>query len=87
MTSISRNSISALFALFVALALAAWSFAQTTDAQQNEHFTRSFAVSPGSTLSIENYKGAIHVAAASGNQVVVNVDKKFEYADCRAAGF
>jgi hypothetical protein len=78
MKSLHRNSILTLFAAF---ALAASGFAQTADTSKGEHFTRSFAVNPGSTLDVENYKGAIHVTAASGNQFVLNVYKKFEGSD------
>ena len=46
--------------------------------QQSDHFQKTFSVSPGASLNVENYKGAIHVAAAEGNQVVVDVQKRFE---------
>lgn len=51
------------------------------DSSQQEHFTRSFTVNPGSTLSVENYKGVIHVSGTAGNQVQVNVNKRFEGSD------
>src|SRR6185312_15527 len=50
----------------------------SVQAQEPEHFQKTFTVSPGATLNIENYKGTIHVAAAEGNQVVVDVQKRFE---------
>lgn len=62
-------------------ALAISVLAQTSAAQQEEHFVKNFAVSSGSTLVVENYKGTIHVTGGEGNQVVVTVDKKFEGSD------
>ena len=62
--------------------LAASAFAQAPAAQsQEEHFVRTFALAPAGTLVIENYKGSIHIEGTSGNQVVVNVEKKFEGSD------
>jgi hypothetical protein len=54
--------------------------AQTASAQeqQPEHFQRTFTVSPGAALNVQNYKGTIHVSASDGNQVVVDVQKRFE---------
>lgn len=54
--------------------------AQTASAQeqQPEHFQKTFTVSSGAALNVENYKGTIHVAASDGNQVVVDVQKRFE---------
>jgi len=46
--------------------------------QQSDHLQKAFTVSPGGSLNVENYKGTIHVAAAEGNQVVVDVQKRFE---------
>ncbi|HET7873079.1 MAG TPA: hypothetical protein VFL42_11250 [Terriglobales bacterium] len=51
---------------------------QSSNESQQERFQRSFAVNAGATLIVENYKGTIHVAAASGNQVTVDVQKRFE---------
>lgn len=50
----------------------------SVEAQEPEHFQKTFAVSTGATLNVENYKGTIHVTAAEGNQVVVDVQKRFE---------
>ena len=63
------------------LALAASALAQTPAAAPDEHLVRNFSVNPGSTLVVENYKGAIHVTGGEGNQVAVTVDKKFEGSD------
>lgn len=46
--------------------------------QPEEKFQRSFALNPGGTLRVENYKGTIHVTGSNTNQVVVNVVKRFE---------
>lgn len=54
--------------------------AQTASAQEQrpEHFQKTFTVSSGAALNVENYKGTIHVAASDGNQVVVDVQKYFQ---------
>jgi Putative adhesin len=49
--------------------------------QPPEHFQKTFTVSPGAALNVENYKGTIHVTAAEGNQVSVDVQKRFEGSD------
>ncbi|MGE5322943.1 MAG: DUF4097 family beta strand repeat-containing protein [Actinomycetota bacterium] len=49
--------------------------------QQAEHFQKTFTVSSGATLSVDNYKGTIHVTATDGSQVVVDVQKRFEGSD------
>ena len=61
------------------LAVVLWisAFAQTPSAQE-DHFTRSFSVSSGGTLVVENYKGTIDINGTSGNQVAVTVNKAFE---------
>ncbi|HEX7288390.1 MAG TPA: hypothetical protein VF532_19555 [Candidatus Angelobacter sp.] len=70
-----------IVAIAIMLALvAAKSWSQTAESQP-EHFQRSFTVNPGATLAVENYKGTIHVAAANGNQVTVDVQKRFEGSD------
>lgn len=74
--------LAGLFCAF--LALGGLLAAQTSPAgqeQQPEHFTRTFTVSPGATLSVENYKGTIHVTASDGNQVTVDVQKRFDGSD------
>jgi hypothetical protein len=44
----------------------------------SDHFQRSFAISQGGTLQVDNYKGTIHVTGSDGDQVVVDVTKRFE---------
>lgn len=46
--------------------------------EANEKFQRSFPLSAGGTLRVENYKGTIHVTGSSSNRVMVNVVKRFE---------
>lgn len=65
------NLALALIALTIAANAA---FAQ----QPEEKFQRSFTLNPGGTLRVENYKGTIHVTGSNGNQVIVNVVKRFE---------
>ena len=42
-----------------------------------ERFQRSFTIAQNGTLHVENYKGTIHVTGSDGNQVVVDVAKRF----------
>jgi len=77
MNTKSRISLT-LFAAM--LALATFALAQTS-APPDEHFVRNFALNPGGTLNVENYKGTIHITGGEGNQVAVTVDKKFEGSD------
>ncbi len=67
----------AIAVMLTLIATKVWS--QTPAAQSD--FQRSFTVSPGAKLVVENYKGAIHVTGTDGNQVVVDVHKKFEGSD------
>jgi hypothetical protein len=63
----------------VAFLVAPGLWGQTSNSdQQAERFQRSFALASGGTLEVDNYKGTIHVTGSDGNQVVVNVYKKFE---------
>ena len=72
---------------FPAIAVAAFLIsglaAQISSAQeqQPEHFQKTYAVSPTTTLKVENYKGTIHVTAVEGSQVAVDVNKHFEGSD------
>jgi hypothetical protein len=43
-----------------------------------DHFQRSFAIAQNGTLHVDNYKGTIHVTGGDGNQIVVDVTKRFE---------
>jgi len=57
-------------------------FGQAPDGQsQQEHFARSFALTPAGTLIVNNDKGSIHIEGTAGDQVVVNVEKKFDGSD------
>jgi hypothetical protein len=73
-------AITSLAALLIASLLLAKPLVAIDD-QQPEHFQKTFTVSPGATLSVDNYKGTIHVTAAEGAQVSVDVLKKFEGSD------
>ncbi|MGC2695450.1 MAG: DUF4097 family beta strand repeat-containing protein [Candidatus Angelobacter sp.] len=54
---------------------------QNTNTEQKEHFQRSFTITPHGALSVDNYKGTIHVNGTDGNQVMVDVTKRFEGSD------
>ena len=43
-----------------------------------DHFQRSFTIAQNGTLHVDNYKGTIHVTGSDGDQVVVDVTKRFE---------
>ena len=53
-------------------------FAQTAQEANPETFQRSFPMSSGGTLVVENRKGTIHITGSDTKQVVVNVRKVFE---------
>jgi hypothetical protein len=65
-----------------ALACAAFQLsakAQTAQASATEdHFQRSFALAPGGTLAIKNYKGLIAIEGSSQQQVTVDVAKVYD---------
>jgi len=65
----------AIAVMLTMIATKVWS--QTPSSVQTD-FQRNFTVSSGARLVVENYKGAIHVTGVEGNQVVVDVHKKFE---------
>ena len=69
--------------LVIALLAAFSLFSETSSALQAEpeHFQKTFTVAPGAVLGVENYKGTIHVTAGDGNQVMVEVQKRFEGSD------
>ena len=77
----SRSRLAGLF--FGFLAVSSLLVAQTTPGQeqQPEHFQKTFTVSPGGALNVENYKGTIHITASEGNQVTVDVQKRFQGSD------
>src|SRR5882724_4238717 len=53
----------------------------SSSGQQSERFQRSFTITSGGTLAVDNYKGTIHVTGSDTNQVVVDVHKRFEGSD------
>ena len=65
----------------VALAAVPMVRSQASGSEVTDHFQRSFAIAQNGTLHIDNYKGTIHVTGSDGNQVVVDVTKRFEGSD------
>jgi hypothetical protein len=51
---------------------------QSTGGDPSERIQRSFNISSGGTLEVDNYKGTIHITGADTNQVAVDVTKHFE---------
>lgn len=49
--------------------------------QQQESFQKTFTVTPVAALNVDNYKGTIFVTATDGNQITVDVQKKFAGTD------
>ena len=79
MNSKNNRFIVFMVAVFGIITLAAASLhSQSANSDQQERFQRSFNVSPGSTLDVDNYKGTIHVTGSDTNQVVVDVTKHFD---------
>lgn len=79
MNSKNTRTIMLLVAVFGIITLTATGLhSQSTGNEQQEHFQRSFNVSPGSTLDVDNYKGTIHITGSDTNQVVVDVTKRFD---------
>jgi hypothetical protein len=73
---------SKLYAVGFVLVLASVLLAQPSLAQQQqETFQKTFTVTPGSALNVENYKGRIYVTATDGNQVTVDGQKRFTGSD------
>lgn len=70
-----RNQTLGLLAAFAILAAP---FASKAQAQpSDEKLQRSFAVSSGSNLRVENYKGTIHITGSDTSQVSVTALKRF----------
>lgn len=68
-----------LIALTGLLALAPLVRSQASGSNQTpEHFQRSFVIAQNGTLHVDNYKGTIHIIGSDGNQVVVDVTKRFD---------
>ncbi|HLW53562.1 MAG TPA: hypothetical protein VKW06_12035 [Candidatus Angelobacter sp.] len=66
-----------LIALLVLAASSVPARLAAQDQPGEEKIQRSFPVSTGAQLRVENYKGTIHVTAADTNQVTVNAVKRF----------
>jgi Putative adhesin len=79
MNSENKRTIVFLVAIFGIIALAAPGLrSQSASSEQPERFQRSFSISPGGTLDVDNYKGTIHVTGSDTNQVMVDVTKRFD---------
>lgn len=78
MSSQNKKAIAYIIAIGALIALTVTSLrSQTPNNDQAEHFQRSFNLSNGGTLNVENYKGTIHVVGSDTNQVSVDVNKHF----------
>jgi hypothetical protein len=51
---------------------------QSTSSDPSAHFQKTFSITPGGTLEVNNYKGTIHVTGSDTNQVAIDVNKHFE---------
>jgi hypothetical protein len=78
MNSQTQRTLGLVIIVIGIVALAAPRLRSQATGQGPEHFQRSFTISPNGTLHVDNYKGTIHVTASDGNQVVVDVTKRFE---------
>jgi len=78
MNSQAQRTLGFMIVIIGLVALAAPLLRSQASNQNPEHFQRSFTISPSGTLHVDNYKGTIHVTAGDGNQVVVDVTKRFE---------
>jgi DUF4097 and DUF4098 domain-containing protein YvlB len=82
MKSQNQRAIAWLVVIVGIIALAAPRLrSQSTSNDQADRFQRSFNITSGGTLEVENYKGMIHVTGSDSNQVAVDVTKRFEGTD------
>ncbi|HEV7522375.1 MAG TPA: DUF4097 family beta strand repeat-containing protein [Candidatus Angelobacter sp.] len=51
---------------------------QSTTSDPSAHFQKTFNITPGGTLEVDNYKGTIHVTGSDTNQVAIDVNKHFD---------
>ena len=78
MNSANQRTIVWLIALLGLVALATPRLRSQSEKEQSEKFQRTFNISPGGTLDVDNYKGVIHIVGSDTNQVAVDVTKRFE---------
>lgn len=76
--SMRGAAFAAVTAVIVLALCAPTVLAQASQDANPESFQRSFPMSAGGTLVVENRKGTIHVTGSDTNQVIVNVRKIFE---------
>jgi hypothetical protein len=82
MNSQNKRTIAYLIVIVGIIALTVPTLrSQAAGNDQGERFQRSFNLSSGGTLNVDNYKGTIHVTGTDTNQVVVDVTKRFEGSD------
>ncbi len=51
---------------------------QSISSDPSAHFQKTFSITPGGTLEVDNYKGTIHVTGSDTNQVAIDVNKHFD---------
>src|SRR5882724_4822230 len=51
---------------------------QSTSSDPSAHFQKTFSITPGGALEVNNYKGTIHVTGSDTNHVAIDVNKHFE---------
>jgi len=79
MNSQNQRAVGWLIVFVGIIALAAPKLrSQSSSNDKPESFQRTFSIAPGGTLNVDNYKGTIHVTGSDGNQVVVDVTKRFD---------
>jgi hypothetical protein len=82
MTKQTQRLLGCLIAIAALIALAAPRLkSQSSGGDNAERFQRSFNITPGGTLQVDNYKGTIHITGSDTNQVVIDVAKRFEGSD------
>ena len=83
MNSQTQRTVGWLIAVLGLIALVVPAVRSQTPASEpvTDHLQRSFAIAQSGTLHVDNYKGTIHVTAGEGNQVLVDVTKRFEGAN------
>jgi len=81
MTPQNQRTIGLLIVIVGILALATprlRSQGTSTNADPAAHFQKTFNITSGGTLDVDNYKGTIHVTGSDTNQVTIDVNKHFE---------
>ncbi|HEX4605304.1 MAG TPA: hypothetical protein VH724_14990 [Candidatus Angelobacter sp.] len=74
----NQRTIGWLVVAVAVIALAAPRLRSQSGSDQSERLQRTFSISAGGTLDIDNYKGTIHVTGSDANQIAIDVTKRFE---------